>query len=80
MLKNYYFCKNLVFPKSMRNIKLFSTKSPQIKTKEDIIAKIHKYNMNTVTMVSLFNSRDSQTFMENLLERNMILTILLMLV
>jgi hypothetical protein len=54
MIKNFYFCKNLKIKNLMRNGKLFSTKSSPIKTKEDIIAKIHKYNMNTVTMVSHF--------------------------
>ncbi len=50
MMRNTQFSKKL---SGWRNIKSFSiTGVYQPKTKEDIVNRVHKHNVNTVTMVN----------------------------
>lgn len=39
---------------NIKSKKYFSTVINQIKSKDEIVNRIHKYNMNTITMVFIF--------------------------
>ncbi len=72
--------RNYTLPKKVPFLgKYFTTTlNPPIKTKDDIVAKIHKYNINTVTMVYFFKNRVFLISTANSSVKNMILIILLM--
>lgn len=51
-MMKYYFASNKKRVLSTSTIKkVFSSQTYNAKSKEDIVARVHKYNINTITMV-----------------------------
>jgi hypothetical protein len=52
-MRNYNIYKNLNTRSFQNSKKALFTTQYQPKSKEDIVARVHKYNVNTITMVKI---------------------------
>ena len=53
-MRNYTIHKNLNTNTFLNTKKALFVTQYQPKSKEDIVARVHKYNVNTITMVNIF--------------------------
>ena len=53
-MRNYNIYKNLNTNTFLNTKKALFVTQYQPKSKEDIVARVHKYNVNTITMVNIF--------------------------